>query len=143
MLAVKWYGIRLEGLDGTVEGDTRNAFQSFTITDLVLLLAALAAIALPLWTAAGRQALSKFAPGAVVAALGLLAVGLIAFRLISLPNWTVGLNGAAAHVNDFPGAEVTRRIGAWLGLATAAMVAYAGCLSMRARASLNPRPARS
>jgi hypothetical protein len=71
MLVFKWYGLRAEGLiDGTREGATRNAFQSFTITDFLLLLTALAAIALPLWIAAGRQLPRPFAPGTVVAALG-------------------------------------------------------------------------
>lgn len=134
MFVFKWYGVRAEGLiDGTREGATRNAFQSFTITDFVLLLTALAAIALPLWIAAGRQPPRPFVPGMVVAALGLLAFALIAVRLISPPDWTFAVNGQEPHVSDFPGYEVTRRIGAWLGLLAAAVAAYGGYLSMRHR----------
>jgi hypothetical protein len=145
MLAFKWYGVRAEGvLDEsgaltTREGATRNAFEAFTVTDIVLLLTALAAIALPLWSAAGRQLPGPFAPGAIVAAFGLLAFVLIAFRLISPPNWTVDAGGGGElHVSDFPGTDVTRRVGAWLGPVAAAAIAYGGYLSARVRASLDP-----
>jgi hypothetical protein len=69
-----------------VEATTRDAFQAFTVIDLVLLLTALAAVALPLWSALGRPATGPIRPGATVAALGGLAFVLIAFRLISLPD---------------------------------------------------------
>ena len=144
MLAFKWYGVRAEGvLDEsgaltTREGATRNAFEAFTVTDIVLLLTALAAIALPLWSAAGRQLPRPFAPGAVVAALGLLGFVLIALRLISPPDWTFEVNGDEPHVGDFPDTDVTRRVGVWLGLVAAAAIAYGGYLSARVRASLDP-----
>jgi hypothetical protein len=139
MLVFKWYGVHAEGLldpPGTFDGGTRNAFQSFTVTDVVLLLTALAAIALPLWSAAGRQFPGPFAPDAIVAALGVLAFGLIAFRLISPPNWTVDVGGGQEpHVSDFPDTDVTRRVGAWLGLVAAAAIAYGGYLSVRQRST--------
>jgi hypothetical protein len=71
MLAVDWYGInvlliaegdpdpdvvRFGGGLNWVEALTRNAFEAFTVIDLVLLLTALAAVALPLWSALGRPA---------------------------------------------------------------------------------------
>jgi hypothetical protein len=101
MLVADWYGINVllvafgdpdpdvvRGGGGLnwVEALTRNAFQAFTVIDLVLLLTALAAVALPLWSALGRPATGRIRPGAVVAALGGLAFALIAFRLISLPD---------------------------------------------------------
>lgn len=139
MIAFKWYGVREEGvLDEsgaltTREGATRNAFQAFAITDIVLLLTALAAIGLPLLSAAGRQVHRQFVPGAVVAALGLLAVILIAFRLIDPPDWTIDVNGQELHVSDFPGTEGTRKVGPWLGLVAAVAIAYGGYLSARDR----------
>jgi hypothetical protein len=74
MIVFKWYGLRAEGvLDEsgaltTREGATRNAFQAFAVTDVVLLLTALAAIALPLWSAAGRALHLRFVSGVVVGA---------------------------------------------------------------------------
>jgi hypothetical protein len=149
MLVFKWYGVRTEGVldeNGAVitsEGGTRNAFQAFTVTDFVLLLTALAAIALPLWTAAGRQLARPIAPDAIVAALGILAFALIAFRLISPPEWTIDVGGGQeVHLSAFTDSDeartdITRRVGAWLGLVAAAAVAYGGYLSARARASLD------
>jgi hypothetical protein len=142
MLAVDWYGINVfviefgEGLR-PVEWLTRNAFQAFTVVDLVLLLTALAAVALPLWSALGRPATGPLRPGASVAALGGLAFALIAFRLISLPDlFITAPGGQSGHVGDDEGvAEVTRKVGPWLGFAATALIAYGGYRSMRHPAS--------
>jgi hypothetical protein len=141
IFAFKWYGIKAHLIDGgTVEGLTRNAFQAFTVIDLVLLLTALAAVALPLWGALGRPATGAIRPGAIVAALGGLAFVLIAFRLISLPDLEVPIPpdvpAPRGHVSDFNGFyEVTRKVGPWLGLAATALIAYGSYLSMRHPAS--------
>ena len=156
MLAFDWYGINgwevafgepgdiVVGGGGLnrVEVDLRNAFQAFTVIDLVLLLTALAAVALPLWSALGRPATGRIRPGAVVAALGGLAFVLIAFRLISLPDLEIAIpseaGGGSFRVSDVSGEtpyEVTRKVGPWLGLVAAAFVAYGSYLSMRRPAS--------
>jgi hypothetical protein len=160
MLAVDWYGVRgfevafgepgdvVAGGGGLnfVEVVTRNAFQAFTVIDLVLLLTALTAVALPLWSALGRPATGPFRPGPIVAALGGVAFVLIAFRLISPPDLEIAIpGGGSARVSDFPdmpGAsyEVTRKVGPWLGLAATALIAYGGFLSVRDRASLDSGP---
>jgi hypothetical protein len=138
IFAFKWYGIKADLLDETVEGLTRNAFQAFTVIDLVLLLTALAAIALPLWSALGRPATGPIRPGLIVAALGGLAFVLIAFRLISPPDLEIALppetGGGSIRVSDVPDPnpyEVTRKVGPWLGLVAAALIAYGGYLSVR------------
>jgi hypothetical protein len=148
IMFVEWYGVNVfvieEGEPGLlpVEALTRSAFQAFTVIDLVLLLTALAAVALPFWSALGRPATGPLRPGAIVAALGGLAFALIAFRLISLPDlFITAPGGQSGHVGDDEGvAEVTRKVGPWLGLVPAALIAYGGYLSMRDRASLDSGP---
>jgi hypothetical protein len=153
MLAFDWYGLKVfllaEGEPGLqpVEGDLRNAFQAFTVIDLVLLLTVLAAVALPLWSALGRPATGPLRPGAIVAALGGLAFVLIAFRLISPPDLELAIppeaGGGSIRVSDVPDPnpyEVTRKVGSWLALVPAALIAYGGYLSMRDRASLDSGP---
>jgi hypothetical protein len=151
MLAVDWYGIKsfvvAFGEPGglrPVEGLMHNAFQAFTVIDLVLLLTALAAVTLPLWSALGRPATGPIRPGAIVAALGGVAFVLIAFRLISPPDLEIAIpGGGSVHVSDLPAenpVEVTRKVGPWLGLVTAALIAYGGYLSVRDRAGLGSGP---
>jgi hypothetical protein len=154
MLAVDWYGLKadfgaaFEGYGPTTrEGAYRNAFQAFTVIDLVLLLTALAAVALPLWSAMGRPATGRLRPGATVAALGGVALVLIAFRLISPPDLELAIpseaGGGSVRVGDFPDPnpyEVTRKVGPWLALVPAALVAYGGYLSMRDRPRLDSSP---
>jgi hypothetical protein len=152
MLAFDWYGINgwevafgepgdiVVGGGGLnrVEVDLRNAFQAFTVIDLVLLLTALAAVALPLWSALGRPATGPLRPGAIVAALGGVAFVLIAFRLISPPDLESAIpGGGSIRVSDAgdPPWEVTRKAGPWLGLVAAAFIAYGGYLSARHPAS--------
>jgi hypothetical protein len=142
MLAFKWYGVKAALLDGTVEGLTQNAVQAFTVIDLVLLLTAIAAVALALWGALGRPATGPIPPGVIVAALGGIALVLIAFRLISPPDLEIALPDEfgveSARVSDFPDPnpyEVTRKIGPWLGLVAAALIAGGGYLSARHPAS--------
>jgi hypothetical protein len=158
MIAFDWYGINafevafgepgdiVVGGGGLnrVEVDLRNAFQAFTVIDLVLLLTALAAVALPLWSALGRPVIGYHRPGSIVAALGGLAFVLIAFRLISPPDLEIAIPGGGSfHVSDSPDEtpwEVTRKAGPWLGLVAAALIAYGGYLSARDRGSLDAGP---
>jgi hypothetical protein len=160
MVAADWYGINVlliaegdpdpdvvRGGGGLnwVEAVTRDAFQAFTVIDLVLLLTALAAVALPLWSALGRPATGPIRPDPVVAALGGLAFVLIAFRLISLPDLEIPIpqeaGGGSIRVSETDDMyEVTRKVGPWLGLVPAALIAYGGYLSMRNRAGVDSGP---
>src|SRR5215208_6271891 len=55
-LFLPWYGVEpAEGVSGAVEGTT-NAWDAFTVIDVILALAALGAIALPVIAAAQRTA---------------------------------------------------------------------------------------
>ena len=116
MLVFKWYGLKFDPPTGTAElgigtqeAATDNAFQAFTVIDLVLLLTALSAVALPLWSALGRPVIGYHRPGSIVAALGGLAFVLIAFRLISPPDLEIAIpDGGSVDVSDFPDPTRTR-----------------------------------
>jgi hypothetical protein len=73
--------------------------------------------------------------GLIVAALGAIGVVLIVIRIIDPPDlaWTAG--GTEVRASDFPGTEVLRKIGPWLGLAAAAGIAAGGLAGARRRTS--------
>jgi hypothetical protein len=142
MLVFSWFAIKETGvLDArlshphTEVGSGRNAFQSFSVIDFVLLAAALAAMALPLLRAAQWRPELRWPLSATVGVLGVVAVVLIVIRIASPPDLTV----PGGHVSDLPNAEVVRQVGVWFGLVSAAAVAYGGATAMRA---LGPRPER-
>ena len=131
MTAVDWYGV--EGLDllpvfpdqaASPAVEPRNAFESFAVIDLVLLLTVLAACALPLLSAAR---LSVDAARVVVAAFGLVAATLILIRIIGPPDLVVD----SVHVSEVGEAEVTTQAGAWAGLVAAAAIAGGGYVALR------------
>jgi hypothetical protein len=128
MIIFKWYGVKIgaDGL-GSIEGGTRNAFQSFGFIDIILLITAIVAVALPVVSASETEVGLPVALSAVVVGLGALSVLLIVIRIISPPDLASG----GVHVSDVPGADVTRKIGVWLGLIAAAGVTYGGWRAMQ------------
>jgi hypothetical protein len=134
MLALHWYGVRSTNLvpgpdapGGVAEGYPRDAFESFTFVDVCLLITALAAIALPLVKAASLPIASRIPLDLIVAALGVVAVILIAIRLIDPPDLVFNLpKGPHPRVSDFHGDEVIMKIGPWLGLVAAVGIAVGG-----------------
>jgi hypothetical protein len=144
LLAFKWFGIKAHDVPvdpletfrtETVEGDTRNAFQSFTLIDLALLAAALVGIGLALSAAAGASTRLRLGLAGLVGVLGLASVALVVFRMIDLPDLEVAVElqqignvkpPDTFHVSDFPNTEVTRKIGLWLGLAASLALTYGG-----------------
>jgi uncharacterized membrane protein len=94
----------------SVSGVDANAWEAFAVTDVILLLAALLAIAGPLATAGDRTFPMSIAVLALGSILGIVASVAALTRLLNPPG---------------PG-EVEREIGAWLGLAGAFLCA-AGC----------------
>jgi len=133
-----WYGVRAEEFfrDGEivrgVEVDARNAFGSFSWVDVGLLVTAIAAVALPLVSAARPPLGLGRAPALVIATMAIVAVGLIAFRLIDPPDLARSFGGEPIRVSEVDGVEVIRKAGAWLGLALSAVIAVAaGSLARR------------
>jgi len=104
-----------------------NAWETMELIRFIILLAALAGIALAVVSATQTQVNMPVALSAITAALGILAVLLIIFRIISPPDF--GLGDIADSVGqDF---EVGRAIGVFLGLIAAAGVAYGGWTAMQ------------
>jgi hypothetical protein len=93
-LFLPWYGAK--GTSTTV-----NAWEAFAVNDAILLLVALFAVALWTATATQRTAAVPVAIAAITALLGIVATILVVIRLAAPPG----------------GGDVTREVGAWLGLA--------------------------
>jgi hypothetical protein len=141
MIVFAWFAVKQRGVftgpglthPQTVVGYGRNAFQSFTVIDIVLLLTALVAIGSPLVVAAQSGLRWRALLSTVIAVLGAASVVLIVIRIVSPPD----LANAGVHVSDVEGADVVRRIGVWLGLAAAAGVAVGGTSAVLQRETPN------
>jgi hypothetical protein len=137
MLAVHWYGVKLTGVLvdggrlGTSEGFPRDAFESFSFVDVYLLITALAAIALPVVRASELTVPPTLPINLIVAGFGIVAVILLVIRLIDPPDLVNTVDGVQVRVTDSPGAEVTRKVGPWLGLVAAAGIAAGGLIPRR------------
>ena len=115
-----WFSVDLGG-GGLVDVDAgANAWESFGFIDIVLFLTAIAGIALAVTAGSGSRPDMPVALSAVTAGLGILSVVLVAFRIISPPDFGVG---------DF--VDVSRSIGVFLGLIAAGGVAAGGWLAMQ------------
>jgi hypothetical protein len=98
-----------------------NAWESFSLIDLALLLAVIAGIALAVTAASQSRVDLPVTLSAITAGLGILAVVLIVFRIISPPDFeALGIE-----------VELERSIGVFLGLLAAAGVAVGGWLAMQ------------
>lgn len=118
MFIFDWFSIDA----GFGVGGGGNAWQAFGFIDIVLLLAALAGIALAAIAATQSKVDLPVAMSAIAAGLGILAVVLILFRIISPPDFGTG------GVVDL---NVGRSIGVFLGLIAAAGIAYGGWQAMQ------------
>lgn len=121
MSVFDWFGDDFVGL---------SAWQSFQFIDLVLLLAAVAAIALAVTGARSETFNLPVSLSAVTTGLGLLGVLLILFRILSPPDFGIGdaLDAAGLDGGD---ADIGRKIGVFLGLIAAGGVAYGGWTAMQ------------
>ena len=147
MLALHWYGVRFTNLlpsraapGGVTTGFPRDAFESFTLIDIYLLITALAAIALPLVRAADPPIAARIPGDLIVAALGVIAVVLIGIRLVDPPDLVAHFPGGSVRVSHYPGDEVLVKVGPWLGLVAAAGLAVGGWNGREERA--RPAPSR-
>ena len=124
MFLFDWFTVDVGGgfADISVGG---NAWETMELIRFVLFLAAVSAIALAVVAASQSTVDLPVALSAVTAGLGILAVVLIAFRIISPPDGGAG---------DF-GVDVGRGIGVFLGLIAAGGVAAGGWLAMQEEGS--------
>jgi hypothetical protein len=101
-------------------GQDVTAWQAFSVTDIVMALAALTALSVGV-VAFGRLSVSYPVAGSTVTTgLAGVALLLIAYRLIDPPG----------------SGDVDREIGAWLGLLAAAGVTWGGWLGMQEPSSV-------
>jgi hypothetical protein len=126
---LNWYGINLAnalpnggadaartlGIDLNVS-ESFNAWESFSILDLFLLVVIVVAIGLAVLTATQRSVALPVAASVITSGLGIIATLLVLIRLIDEPG--------ANQVTDV-------KFGAYLGLLFAAGIAYGGWTAMR------------
>lgn len=99
-----------------------NAWEVFSFIDIILFITVLVAIGLAIMAANAQRAELPVAGSALVAGLGILSVLLILFRIISPPT---------GDIPDGLEVEIARNIGVFLGLISAAGIAYGGYRSMQ------------
>jgi len=113
VMFLDWYS--LEGAVG-VRSIGLTAWQAFGLTDVILAIAALAAIGLAVLTAARRSPALPVAASVVSATLGVVAVVLVFYRILNQPG-----------PNEF----VEVKLGAFLGFLAAVALAVGAWRSMR------------
>jgi len=96
-------------------GEDVTAWQAFSVIDLLMAAASIAALGLAVVVIASLSVSYPAAGSAISTGFGALALILIAYRLINPPG----------------GEDVDREIGAWLGLLAAAGIVLGGYLSMQ------------
>jgi hypothetical protein len=121
----EWFGVEVSGaggFSGTISGDGGNAWDTLDYIPIVLVITIVAALGL----AALRLTDSAYEPpvpmSTVVTVLGVFSVLLILFRIVDPPSFA-----------SFGGVSVdaTLSIGIFLGLISAAGIAYGGYSAMR------------
>jgi hypothetical protein len=90
-----------------------NAWESFDVIDLVLLLTVIAAVGVAVMAMMAQTVAMPIAASAITAGLGILSTLLVAYRLLDPPF------------------DASRKFGAFLGLIAAAGVAYGGWIAMQ------------
>jgi hypothetical protein len=126
MFVFNWFNV--SGEVGGLEGSTGvNAWEAFSVIDIVLFITAVAAIALAVVSATQTQVNLPVAMSALVAGLGVLATILVLIRIIDPPN----LNVPDVDLLEDLGVSIGRSIGVWLGLIASAAIAYGGWQAMQ------------
>ncbi len=128
MLVLDWFGYKVEGGAGFGGFDAgASAFQWMSFLDIVLLLIVILAVGQAIGRAAGALPELPYPPALIVTAAGALAVLIILFRII-LPG-----DGPAAGGLEAAGVDVTRKIGAFIGLIAAGGIAFGGYTALNER----------
>ena len=113
-----WFSVSAAGGIGPSFGG--NAWEVFSVIDIVIFLTAIAAIALAAMAASASEVNVPVAMSALTTGLGILAAILIIIRIISPPD------GGFGDLID-----VSTSFGVWLGLVASAAVAYGGWTAMQ------------
>lgn len=118
-LWLDWYSVSVHGFG---VGGSVNAWDAFSVIQIILFLTALAAIGAAIIKGTDSSIELPVAASSLVAALGALSVVLILYRLISTPGGSVP--------SGF-GVSVDADYGLFVGLISAAAVTYGGYRGMQ------------
>ena len=116
------------GLAGEEADTSANAWQAFSLIDLILFVCIVGIVALVIAQLAGAAISMPVSAGQIILGLGGLAFLLILFRLIFTPDPGGGEFETAGVEVDI---DVSRKIGLFLGLLASAGMAIGGWLSMQ------------
>jgi hypothetical protein len=120
-----WYGVEVPdvpGFSGSISGGAGSAWDTLSVIPLFLMLAIVVALAVAVVRATDADLEPPVSMNSVVAALGGLAVLLIAYRIVFPPDFDP-YGGV--------GVDATLELGVFLGLIAAAGIAYGGYSAMR------------
>lgn len=118
MFIFNWFAVKgLEQLGGL------DAWESYSFTDIVLFITALAAMALALMAASDTDVGLPVALSAIVTALGIISVILVLISIINPPSYDVPFTDQSV--------DTTTQVGVFLGLVAALAVTAGGYLSMQ------------
>jgi hypothetical protein len=127
-LFLNWYSVSAKVDIAGISREQSEGFSAWTafgFIDIILFLIAAIAIAMAVLRAMNVMPRLPISPGLIVLALGVLALALVIFRLLSLPS------GGEVSEIDQPGLEIDygRSFGIFIGLIAAAAVAVGGWLT--------------
>jgi len=120
-----WFGAEVSGVpgfSGTVDGAGGSAWDALDVIPIFLMLAIVVAIGVAVIRLTDADLEPPISLNAIVAALGVLAVLLILYRIIDPPG-----GGSFGGVS----VDITLKFGIFLGLIAAAGIAYGGYSAMR------------
>lgn len=122
MFVFNWFGLKAGGFGLEVE-HAENAWGSFSFIDIVLFVTVLATAAM-LWLKLSDRSQDVPVPfSVVVTVLAGLSTLLVLYRVISPPD--LGVSGLSSGIDH------TVKIGAWIGLISAAVLAFGGFRTMQ------------
>lgn len=110
--------------------DKFTGWEAFDVIDLVLALAAIWAVALAFMTALDRSQAVPTAMSALLTYVGLLALALVVYRVVSPPDNLISPTGGRP-TGYIPSGDPDRLAGMWIGLAATAGVLAGALASLR------------
>ncbi len=135
-LFLPWYRVSTAefSFDSGGQSKTVNAWSALDVIDIVLLVVALAVLALVILDLVGARPTALTVPrGSVILGLGAIALVLVVFRLIDLPNEVTidGVSDSLDELLDEGVIDVSRSPGIFLALLSGGAMALGGWLSSK------------
>ena len=118
MFIFDWFAV-----SGVPDVGGLDAWEGYSVTDIVLFVTALAAIGLPVMAASDAGTGLPVALSAIVTGLGIASVVLVIISILSPPAYSVPFTGRSV--------DTTTNVGVFLGLIAAVAVTVGGWLAMQ------------